>query len=519
MDIDSLPLGVDFVDQLERSLHQTDVALVLIGPQWLAATDESGARRLDDPDDFVRLEVAAALRSDARVIPVLVDGAPMPRSDELPEELRFLARRQGLVFNRAGGSAIRDLMNAIRQAGEGAGATAPVAAGATARAGESATARAGESDTARAGESDSARTGQPEAPRRSRRRAVALAAGAVVVAAIAAIVIVVAGGSTSHAPARGSGSHAHLSGKSPVSEGIPVGNSPDGITIGNNYVWVANAGDGTVTQITETSPRVVHTIPYASNEEPAAPIAIWDNAVWVGDSRAGKLDEIDLTTGKLTGTSISVGGDPSAITVANGDLWVANTNGTVAQVVVPSAGTGSTTPVVNDHISVTPGPQRLAKLNDSLWVANLLTSTLTPISLTTLTASNSIHVGGQLGAMTSIDGRLWLADRQQDTVTPFNVVTGRTAGPGIQVGRYPKRMAAGDGSIWVSDHGDGTVTHIDASAQSVVKTITVGGYPDSITGSNNVLWVAVWKRPTSRYHGPRGVVVRIDETNNTVVGG
>jgi YVTN family beta-propeller protein len=310
-----------------------------------------------------------------------------------------------------------------------------------------------------------------------------------------------------------------VSGKSPVSRGIPVGNSPDGITIGNNYVWVANAGDGTVTQITETSPHVVHTIRYARSEESAAPIAIWDNAVWVGDSRAGRLDEIDLTTGKLTGTSISVGGDPSAITVANRDLWVANTNGIVARLVVPSTGTGSVTPVVSQHISVTPGPQRLAQLNGSLWVANLQTSTLTPISLTTFTASNAIHVGGQLGAMTSLDGRLWLADRQQDTVTPFNVVTGRTAGAGIRVGRYPKRMAAGDGNIWVSDHGDGTVTHIDAGTESVVKTITVGGYPDSITGSNNDLWVAVWTRPTSRYHGPPGVVVRIDETTDTVVGG
>lgn len=126
MDVDSLRLGVDFVEELERSLHQADVALVLIGPHWLTATDRSGTARLDDPGDFVRLEVSAALRSNARVIPVLIDGARMPSGDELPEELRLLARRQGLVFNRAGGSAIRDLISAIRQAGEGPGDTARV---------------------------------------------------------------------------------------------------------------------------------------------------------------------------------------------------------------------------------------------------------------------------------------------------------------------------------------------------------------------------------------------------------
>jgi len=116
MDVDSLPLGIDFVEHLERPLSTTDVALVLIGPGWLEAADETGARRLDDPDDFVRIEVAAALRASLRVIPVLVDGAQMPKSRLLPDDLRALARRQALTFQRHGGAAIRDLEAAIEQA-------------------------------------------------------------------------------------------------------------------------------------------------------------------------------------------------------------------------------------------------------------------------------------------------------------------------------------------------------------------------------------------------------------------
>src|SRR5436190_11201690 len=69
MDLDSLPLGVDFVEHLERALSTATVALVLIGPAWLDAADEDGGRRLDDPRDFVRVEVAAALRASVRVIP------------------------------------------------------------------------------------------------------------------------------------------------------------------------------------------------------------------------------------------------------------------------------------------------------------------------------------------------------------------------------------------------------------------------------------------------------------------
>ncbi len=113
MDLDSLPLGVDFVEHLEKALEMSDVALILIGPAWLGATLASGRRRLDDPGDFVRLEVAAALRASTRVIPVLIDGAQLPEPEELPEELRPLTRRQSLTFQRQGGAAINNLLATI----------------------------------------------------------------------------------------------------------------------------------------------------------------------------------------------------------------------------------------------------------------------------------------------------------------------------------------------------------------------------------------------------------------------
>jgi len=98
MDVDSLPIGVDFVEQIELAVAGTDIALVLIGPGWLQAADGTGSRRLDDPEDFVRVEVSAALRSSSLVIPVLVDGAQMPKRDQLPKDLQPLTRRQALIF-------------------------------------------------------------------------------------------------------------------------------------------------------------------------------------------------------------------------------------------------------------------------------------------------------------------------------------------------------------------------------------------------------------------------------------
>jgi hypothetical protein len=75
------------------------VLLALIGDEWLTITDEHGRRRLDNPDDFVRLEIEAALVRKVRVIPILVDGARMPRADELPDSLSKLVRRHALELS------------------------------------------------------------------------------------------------------------------------------------------------------------------------------------------------------------------------------------------------------------------------------------------------------------------------------------------------------------------------------------------------------------------------------------
>jgi len=98
-DVDSIQLGDDFVEVITEAVASCDVLLVLIGDEWLRITDEHGRRRLDDPDDFVRLEIEAALTRKVRVIPILVDGARMPRAEELPDSLARLVRRQSLELS------------------------------------------------------------------------------------------------------------------------------------------------------------------------------------------------------------------------------------------------------------------------------------------------------------------------------------------------------------------------------------------------------------------------------------
>lgn len=98
-DVDSIELGDDFVEVITAAVGSCDVLLALIGGRWLTIADRDGRPRLDDPNDFVRLEIEAALARDVRVIPVLVDGARMPRAEELPASLAKLARRQALELS------------------------------------------------------------------------------------------------------------------------------------------------------------------------------------------------------------------------------------------------------------------------------------------------------------------------------------------------------------------------------------------------------------------------------------
>src|SRR5262249_55943197 len=96
MDVDHIPAGVDFEAHLNSQVAACEIMLVVIGPRWLEAKDENGGRRLGKPDDFVTIEIVTALNRNIRVIPVLVEGARMPRVGELPDPLKALARRQAV---------------------------------------------------------------------------------------------------------------------------------------------------------------------------------------------------------------------------------------------------------------------------------------------------------------------------------------------------------------------------------------------------------------------------------------
>ena len=101
MDVDTIRPGLDFVDVVQAAVGSCDALIAVIGSEWLGASDVSGQRRLENPEDLVRLEIATALERDIRVIPVLVQGTRMPVAADLPEGLTALARRNSVEVSDA----------------------------------------------------------------------------------------------------------------------------------------------------------------------------------------------------------------------------------------------------------------------------------------------------------------------------------------------------------------------------------------------------------------------------------
>jgi TIR domain len=99
MDVDSIKPGDDFAKVLDETESRSAALVVVIGRTWLTIRSADGSARLLDPQDFVRREIAAGLQRNLRLFPVLVGGASMPRSEDLPPDLAPLAHVQALVIH------------------------------------------------------------------------------------------------------------------------------------------------------------------------------------------------------------------------------------------------------------------------------------------------------------------------------------------------------------------------------------------------------------------------------------
>jgi hypothetical protein len=136
VDVDGIAPGENFQESISYNIEAADIVFAVIGRRWTASVDARGSRRLDDPNDFVRLEIATALARSKRVIPVLVAGAAMPQEKDLPDNLKALAVRQAVEIRDARFHAdvalliqsVRDLLQRDHAGAAAQPATQPAAA-------------------------------------------------------------------------------------------------------------------------------------------------------------------------------------------------------------------------------------------------------------------------------------------------------------------------------------------------------------------------------------------------------
>jgi streptogramin lyase len=434
MDVNSIEAGVDFSERLGEAVGACSLLIALIGSGWLDARDEAGRRRLDDPEDFVHQELAAGLaRSGLRVIPVLVEGATMPRAEDLPDDLKALARRHARELSHARWDYDAGrLIDAARLSGAAPSRHRP--AGAATSAG--------------------GRAIVPAARWLARGGWRVVAPAAVVAALVVAVVVLLSGGE-GHARA------AVLT--------LAIGKTPARLTVGGGFVWVPLGPEGVVARVDPRSLAVKRIggfarDPFAASVDADGKIG----GIWVTDSGAAQVVRIDPVTSRR-GKPIDVTPDPNDIAVGEGFVWTADGNFDApprARFYVSRIDPKSR---AVKQIDIGARPAGIGTGAGYAWVSSVAGSVQTIAPRSGAIVGTPIAVGDDLEDVVADDASVWVAVKGSGEVAHIDPRT-RTVDVRIAVGFEPVTLATGGGFLWVIDARDGMLRRVSLRSRSVVGT-------------------------------------------------
>jgi YVTN family beta-propeller protein len=509
--------GVDFVEQIEADISGCAALLVVIGPKWLTTTGADNRRRLDNDEDFVRLEVATALeRSGLRVIPVRVHGARMPSADELPNVLKPLARRHAVELTNERwkfdvGRLIATLERVLRAHAQSQAKPPQLEAGEPPEIFETSVtnqpnrsiglAREGRADEApgRKGRAEEARTGDgppnellthdtsaDKVDRRwamlPRHRASMIAGGLVVGAVLVLLGTALIGGDDKPPSSQGNGDGqtAH-----DVVE-LAAGSGPDGIALDADSVWVTEDLSGRLARIDRATGRLAsERLDVGADADGVATAA---GAVWAVSTAANTVTRFRPGT-RAQPERIAVGLGPKGVAVDADNVWVANSDAdTLTRIALPHAGQP-------EEIKVGAGPRDVTVgENGIVWVSNVKDRSVTRIDLDgEPTYREHIAVGGRpRGIAKDSKGRIWvaLADRDQVVrIGPKNAA-GERRKDRVKVGARPVAVAISGGRVWITNQDADNVSVIDErTLKRVADPIPVGEQPAGIAADGDTAWV------------------------------
>ena len=422
-DVDSISPGDDFVEKIAVAVGSTDVLLALIGDEWLTITDEHGNRRLDNSDDFVRIEIEAALERKVRVIPILVGDAKIPRADQLPPSLAALARRHALELspNRFEFDTSR-LLTVLRET---------FAAARQAQRAAVIQENAAEGPRAPAPPADAA---GPTRPRVTRRRL--LAGSGVLLAAVAGIVLAVALGSSAGPDDAAGGAKVGRTTKETTTNAVA-----EPLTLAwKQSLTEARAGHQEVTAIAPTGPRSGVAVGFETVADAAR--ASGTNRPLAWRYRRGRWAPERLPTPQPYAELQAVAFSPAgSTTVAAGASGLGHAHSAAA--VWTKAGNGAWQPVCLSDCSSPPGHAEI------FGVVALPTGGFVAVGQGAAGSPTEFHPT----VWTSADGLVWVTNVLDESKTGTVRAIARAAdGRLIAVGRTGPEQAT-SAAVWSSDNG------------------------------------------------------------------
>jgi YVTN family beta-propeller protein len=270
-----------------------------------------------------------------------------------------------------------------------------------------------------------------------------------------------------------------------VTAQIPVGNTPGALASGPGSVWIANAGDKTVSHVDPFSKSVLKTIPVSATPDS---LAVGPGAVWVLHGFVGSLTRIDPDVNRvsrtITVTRHSLAGAGGAVAVGGGAVWAVYSSADVAKI-----DPESNRRVAADYAGRSPDGAAFG--GGSLWVANREENTVDRFDPRSFGHGPAvvIKVGHGPSGVAVGGGFVWVTNTDDNSVSRINPLTQSVTR--IPVGRSPRGVVYGAGAVWVADAGDGTVKRIDPRSGQVKATIHVGNSPSGIAVAEGLVWVSV----------------------------
>lgn len=448
IDVDAIAPGIDFVQRIQEAVQSCDVVLVLIGEEWVSMKGRDGTRRLDDAEDFVRLEIAAALERGVPLVPVLVEGARMPDASALPENIRGLARQNAIELSDARWhydvsrliEAVSRLSPEETQPSRDTKQRAPAAAGAN-------------------------------------RRPLMIGGAIALLAVVGALVAVMSGGSGEEPapPARtDTNSRGFSGGDNPLPAAAGGISSLAG---GLGALWGADYGKGTVQQYDgETGKPVGKAISVGKG---LSGVAVGQNAVWAISSDEKAVIKLDANTGERTSTTLQAPRFIQHVAAGAGAVWLT---------VEGDPGLLRYDPSTGEQVAGISG----TGLTASVTTGDFSTVAVTAQGRAVLVDADSNKVTGRFPVGDTADGLAFDAEGGLWVASPSGHVVHFSGGEAVKIplGGGPREIATTSSAVWVLDTEEGMLYEVDPATDQVAGPgQELGEGTSSIAAVDDRVWV------------------------------